>query len=589
MVNSRQRVDWALALLIVLFLIWRAVLLLYSPYVYDEEEYKTGSIAHLVIVGPQLPLLELTPGDYEGGTLVAGLLTVIPFKLLGENHLALKTVAIAFSLLLLVSIYLLVKRLASRTAALIAGGMLILAPPYVSQVTLLPWGNYAEAAALSALTFLIAMPMFERGSRSPIRMFALGLLAGFGTYMHYGYLAAPLSVCLMWFARDRLRFFGPALLYFLLGALIGFAPWILYNATHDFWGLQRIRDAIGSPGSGAPVGVGERLQAMVVRFGALFIDDLPASFHFRDSLGLPRKLWAYVWYLPACVGLIIVALKSRGGPRAMLRGGAWPKGAFACVIWVYLLIYALIFSATDYGLFLSGWQSLDPESHAHIFVMLPWLAAAIGLSAHYLLNGSRPKIWLPLLLCGPLIAGTIGQSSLLQFDKPQVERLRSKAWDEGIIYVEIGSKWARDPDRLWEIGGQLGDLEASYFSFGVGIQFGLWNDGSARRALQACDRHFDRANAPYCALGVGVGLYTVPNLSPTARRAVIDAVESDYSDLVKAGAAIGEIWVDAAAGPYFERSWQRDFRELGATPEDADRLQRFIDLQLKMLEVQPPK
>ena len=581
------RPDWLLALLIALFIAWRVVLLVWSPFVFDEEEYKTGSIAHLVMTGPQLPVIELTPGDYEGGTLIAGLLAIPFFALLGHNFIALKMVAVSFSLLLLVSIYLLAKKLAGRTAAGIAGASLILAPPYISQITLLPWGNYAEAAALSALTFLVAAPMFEKGRRTPGLLMGLGFLTGLGTYIHYGYLAAPLTVCLMWLLRDRLRIFNWSMLLFMLGVLIGFSPWIYYNVTHEFWGLERMTDAFIHQESSGLQGLVDRLQTTLYRFAHLWLSDLPAALHFRDSLGLSRKFWAYLWYVPALAALVILTLQARQGFRALVRNVSWPKAGFRSVIPLYLLVYAIVFSFTDYGLFRSGWQTLDPESHAHIFVMLPWLAACLGFAAAWIIQNRKSKTLLVLLLAGPAIAGLVGQFSLLDLSSTQTKRLTAKAWDEGIIYVEIGSKWARQPDRLWEIGQKLQPRQAGYFSFGAGIKFGLDMPDQIHKALASCTA-VDSRYSPYCAIGIGTGIYQAANLDLHSRRQSISETPLELAPYVEAGAAIGEIWLDTAEGPYCYRVKSYDFSNI-APQQERENLPRFIRLQLKMIEVLPPK
>ncbi|MCZ7584304.1 MAG: hypothetical protein M5R36_13725 [Deltaproteobacteria bacterium] len=78
----------------------RVLFLCFSEFVYDEEEYKTGSIAALVMDGPPLPLLEYQPGDYEGGTFFFGLLTIPFFAALGRTFVGLKAVSLATTLLL---------------------------------------------------------------------------------------------------------------------------------------------------------------------------------------------------------------------------------------------------------------------------------------------------------------------------------------------------------------------------------------------------------------------------------------------------------------------------------------------------------
>src|SRR2546428_3171864 len=65
----------------------------------------------------------------------------------------------------------------------------------------------------------------------------LGLTAGFGLWFAYIYGLTLLAMLGFWFWHDKGRFWRPRMLWFTLGFLVGFAPWILMNVQTHFAGL----------------------------------------------------------------------------------------------------------------------------------------------------------------------------------------------------------------------------------------------------------------------------------------------------------------------------------------------------------------
>jgi hypothetical protein len=65
----------------------------------------------------------------------------------------------------------------------------------------------------------------------------LGLTAGFGLWFTYIYGLTLLAMLLFWVWHDRGMLRRPRLLWFALGFLVGFSPWILFNVQNHFAGL----------------------------------------------------------------------------------------------------------------------------------------------------------------------------------------------------------------------------------------------------------------------------------------------------------------------------------------------------------------
>lgn len=571
----------------ILFILWRFSFLIWSEYVYDEEEAKTGSISVIIMDGPKLPILEHQPGNYEGGTLLFGILAIPFMWIVQKPYLGLKLLALTTSLLLALFSVLWIRKLAGNVAAWFCAFLWLCAVPYVLQICYIPWGNYAETAMLGVVTFyLLHTILFER-KQSWWRFALLGLFFGVGTWMHYGYMVTGAVCLLVWYLADARLFFSRRFLVTIAGGIVGFLPWIIYNVTHSFWGLGRFADGIGAAGLSGKAG------RIASRLWSLLTEDLPCSLHLIiDGVNTTRIL-SYLFYLifiGLFVAMIILYRKNLRplvisfNPKNQKRGNREKIAVFVPAI--YFFAYALIFCFSEYGLFSTEWGSRDPETHVHIFVMLPamiWISA-IGASRIY--DHSRAGATAPVVvLC---VLGIAGQIGMLDFGKNQAWRLSSTFQGEKkVIYMEIGSKWGRKPQDLEKIASRLDGIDLYSLYFGAGITYGLDHVGSLPVAFDKCAA-LANTYLPYCWFGVGTGLSSSRQLEVGAFDNLIASSPEIMRPYLLAGGAVGAIWFGQTDHPYLERVKLIDFSTQAPKGQEKD-LPSFIKGHLDMLDYRPKK
>ncbi|MDP8225717.1 MAG: hypothetical protein P9L99_20320 [Candidatus Lernaella stagnicola] len=584
---SRRARITLLCLLVALVVFGRLLLLYYSEYVYDEEEYKTGSIAALIMDGPKLPLLEYQPGDYEGGTLLFGLLTVPFFALFGKTYFALKLLALTTSLFMAIFAAWFAARHGGTPAAVATGVLFVLPPAYVAQVGLLPWGNYAENATLSLGMLVAASYLFAAKRPRLWQYFLFGAVLGLGVWIHYGFLVTVALLALWWWVSrtSGLRHVAAA----AVGGVVGFSPWIIYNITHNWWGLGRFADAVNkSPDAGS------RIVAAVKRFGMLLIDDIPAGLSFHAGTLAGTKALSYLYYvlLLALTVTLVVLLRRRwrDGWRAL-----WPtkpRAVSDAALWSlapvgFVLLYSLVYSVSDYDLFARQWGTLDAEPYCHIFALYPMLLLSAGLAVGH---AWRTRLRWPAATVAAVLAimGVVAIGGLLTPNRPQHERLRRPAYDMGVIYMEIGSKWGADHAQLTKIQRRLDGQALRSFIHGAGIKYGLDHPTSLPVALDKCAAQSD-ALVPYCLIGVGTGLYVGDAyLHLPQRNEVLRGSPAAARPWLTLGACVGNIWTGRA--DHWSCGLASAIDVAALAPEgEKDDLPGFVSGHLAMLQFRPQK
>src|SRR5256712_5485382 len=98
-------------------------------------------------------------------------------------------------------------------------------------------GFHSESIVFSALTAFLLFRMLSEEKPSLAYPVLLGLTAGVGLWFAYIYGLTLLAMLGFWFWHDKGRFWRPRMLWFTLGFLAGFFPWIVINAQTHFAGL----------------------------------------------------------------------------------------------------------------------------------------------------------------------------------------------------------------------------------------------------------------------------------------------------------------------------------------------------------------
>lgn len=210
--------------LVLLALGLRALLVLSLADVFQYgEELEKGTAAKAMLDGLGVPHHQLAYHYYEGGGFVASHLKAAAFLLVGQNLLAHKLVALGFVLLLLLAGLCFVRHSFGERAALWFALLFAFAPASFQKLGLLSLGIHFEACAfLLVLLGLAARLAFEPAARGRV-WFALGLVAGFGTYFSYQ-IAVAAAYAGAWLLVERPREVcgrggGAGLCGFALGAL----------------------------------------------------------------------------------------------------------------------------------------------------------------------------------------------------------------------------------------------------------------------------------------------------------------------------------------------------------------------------------
>jgi len=204
---------------------------------YGEEELYRGTIAQELVTGLKMPFTEYRADNYSGGSLVIGVLAAGFFLLCGPTVFALKLAPLLVFTLALVFWYWTVQRAAGEGVAGYFALLFCFSPPLLTAYSVTAMGFHSESIVFSALTVLLLFRMLseEGGSRSSPAL--LGLTAGFGLWFTYIYGLTLLAMLGFWLWYDKGALWRPRVLWFALGFVVGFSPWIIINVQTHFAGL----------------------------------------------------------------------------------------------------------------------------------------------------------------------------------------------------------------------------------------------------------------------------------------------------------------------------------------------------------------
>src|SRR3989454_4349687 len=218
--------------LLYLVLIHPAYLLNYP----GEEPYR-GTIAQELITGLTMPFIEYRADNYAGGSLVIGPLAAGFSLLFGPTLFVLKLAPLLLFTLALVFWYWTIQQYVGERVAGYFAVLFCVSPPLFTTYSVTAMGFHSESIVFSALTVLLLFRMLSEEKPSPAVPALLGLTAGFGFWFAYIYGLTLLAMLGFWLWHDKGKFWRPPVLWFALGFVVGFAPWIIINVQTHFAGL----------------------------------------------------------------------------------------------------------------------------------------------------------------------------------------------------------------------------------------------------------------------------------------------------------------------------------------------------------------
>src|SRR5712691_716599 len=215
-------------------------------------------------------------------------------------------------------------------------------PPLFTAHSVTAMGFHSESIVFSALTVFLLFRMLSDETGSLALPALLGLTAGVGLWFAYIYGLTLLTMLGFWFWHDKGRFGRPRVLWFALGFLVGFSPWIVMNLqTHfaglviygqnvwEHFGLAHLWDGLAHPRRLAPV-------------------EFLASLASDDSWDLYRRavnLLYSLLYLSPILTAGVLRLKMVRSDPAGPRPTRLSLVGFASL---YLVVFALAVQCSDF-------------------------------------------------------------------------------------------------------------------------------------------------------------------------------------------------------------------------------------------------
>jgi 4-amino-4-deoxy-L-arabinose transferase-like glycosyltransferase len=255
-------------------------------------------------------------GQHYGGTIEA-LFTAPIFALLGTGPATLKIVPIAMYGLAALLTWRIGRRTVGPSAAIIAAFLLWIGSGPLVLLSTKARMFYGATLVITCTVMLLCLRLAARRSRSD--MAVLGFAAGLGLWAHPSvfYASVPIVVWLFVTRPGRLRDAPLAIPMAVLGA----APWLLYNVRNDWVGLQNTPLPIDT--------------SYPERFVNYFRELVPRLLGLRTYWGewVLGRLGAVI-FLVAVSLLIMVTLqyiRRRGGPLTPLL----------MIVWIYPVIFAI--------------------------------------------------------------------------------------------------------------------------------------------------------------------------------------------------------------------------------------------------------
>jgi len=218
---------------------------------FPGEELYRGTIAQELVTGLKLPFTEYRADNYSGGSLVIGALAAGFFLLFGPTVFALKLAPLFLFTLALAFWYWTIERTADERVAQYFAILFCFSPPPLTTYSVMAMGFHSESIFFSALTVWLLFRMLSVGAGgasagpppaleekpSLVYPVLLGLTAGFGLWFTYIYGLTLLALLGFWLWHETGRLRRTRVLWFALGFLVGFSPWIIINLQTHFAGL----------------------------------------------------------------------------------------------------------------------------------------------------------------------------------------------------------------------------------------------------------------------------------------------------------------------------------------------------------------
>ena len=233
----------------IIILIILSILLLYTRFfylpkslyisspVYNNEPLWHGTMAKDLIDGLKgSSFFEYQYTGYEGGSLLAGFLTVPFFIIFGDSFFSLSLVPILFALGTLIILYLFLLKYFGHIVAFIAGLLFVFTPRMFVFRQVCAYADHVEAIFFTFLMLYLFFEIFmaDKRKKKTFLFASFGLVSGFAIYYFYNTVIAFVVCALFWIIVDRRTLVGRRFLVSIVCFFVGLSPWLLYNIRSGF-------------------------------------------------------------------------------------------------------------------------------------------------------------------------------------------------------------------------------------------------------------------------------------------------------------------------------------------------------------------
>lgn len=325
-------------LFIIVFVFLLTRLLVYFTSIdklYLGEDLGTGVMAKELMEGPDLPLFDYQYLPYAGGTFVVGLMAVPFFMLFGPYYFALELVPLLFSTAILIVLFLFARKFFNRRVAIIAAILYIFSSSEWGRFNFF-LGFHVETLFFTFLAIYIFYEIIFNNKTGNIYYLSLGFISGLGTYLSYTFLVTLAAISLIWFIHDRRLFLKKGLYIFVIGLLIGLAPWFFYNLGCNFIGVRDIFDQFFA----------EKKYSNLLSCSRILLYCLknlwfPGMLRMGGFGYFFSRLYGAIYYLIYCLSLLYIL---RNGRRSF-SDTLYSKYFFMLIFPVLLIVAAVFYSS----------------------------------------------------------------------------------------------------------------------------------------------------------------------------------------------------------------------------------------------------
>lgn len=357
-----------LIVLVALALVLRLDFLIANHFVIDADEAIVGLMGKHIIEGRGLPVFYY--GQNYMGSLEAVLAGLV-FLIFGVSSIALKSVPLFFSLVLVVLIYQLGLELGSRAVARTAALFAAIPPQMLVIWSSMARGGFLEVVCIGTVALILSLRWLRESEPKPALTAGIFALLGIGWWVNNQivYFLVPIAYLVacrllrpspgVW--NFSLRTLAPHAIAAAGAFFVGGSPYWVYNLQHHFVSFEIAKGATGAQVLDHIAGLGSTALPMIL--GAR------RQWHSEEVFPYASAI-AYAVYGTLLLFLLWKRRRTIKALPSLILDRRHPIELFVLFVFVTYLIFAL----SSYGSLVESPRYLLP-SYVGIFVL-----AAVSIS-----------------------------------------------------------------------------------------------------------------------------------------------------------------------------------------------------------------